>query len=1422
MAKTIRDEQLVLNILVNGDKAKKHILDLEKSITDSKESLKNLKEEQSKFTKGSDDWKRLKTEIDNVKGSIKSQQSELAKARMEQSLMNASVDDLRKRIRLLRDTLSKTNPNTKEWQVYNDELRQSRNRLAELESQSKAMHGTICGLAEAAQKYWGPVLAGWKLIQQFSGQIEKAKQSWLDYDEALVDAMKTTGLSRSEMEELSEALKKFDTRTAQNELLSLAHVGGKLGISGKEDLLEFVSAADKINVALKEDLGGDAEAAIGQIGKLVDIFQLKDNLGLERAMLSVGSAINELGAASTANEGYIVNFTNRLAGIAPNAQISIDKILGLASALDANAQGAETAATAIGQTITAMFKKTETFAAIAKMPFEEFRDLLNNDVNGALIKVLEGMRGNNGLFDIVAAMDEMHLNGQRATTVLGALANNIDMLKSQQELANEAFAEGTSLTNEFNTKNESATAVLEKTKKALEEQWVELGHKLTPALNAATSATTGVVSIVNQAIALGIKYKAVLIAITAAYAAMNLATAAKIAFDKLRHFYSAQNKADLLMEASLLQGCTKATMLQCAAQNLLVGNLKGAAVAFKALGKAMLANPFGLIAAAVGALAAGIGTMIYKSREATKELRELNRKTVDTTTAFVRAQTEIDRNRKSLEELKDAATGAAEGSDERRAAIAKINELYGNYLPKLLTEKITNDELETALKNVNTQLENKIKLQARESAEMDIQQHKADAVKAALDGLGKRYEKLNGGQSMSAAQVGSVASSMSAYYDMPDTEHFIEMRDTIAGIFDETVENEDRQVNNIIALFSDAQQNGRKLRAMVDGLYGTQSSGSNATLGELAGGETNGNGTGTTSGGSTGGDDAAKIAAKAAEANATAMLKGLEQAEEEIDKESEALFQETLKRIEKDAEMKAQLVIDNEKDLTKKALLEEERRYEKERAKAGDNDELLELAEQKHRNRVEKIRLDSFDRSVSDLKSQHELERQEMVNAQTEELLAFKGTEKEKEALKKEHAKALAQFDLEYLTELQGMLQSVVDAGALEGMPVSLDDAELQKVRKQLAEIAAQMNEIKGGSSDSGDSSAGSKGKGKTHSIMEGTGKGELFGVSQDDWETLFSNLQEGKFQAEDLQTVISGIGGAAQEAFNLASQFSDLAKKKEDAALKTYKKNQDSRKNSLEKRLNAGLITESQYNAQVEQMDAEYDAYQEELAIKQAKREKALSITQAIISTALSITQTIAQWGLPWGLIPAAVAAAMGAAQIAVIASQPVTAGAEEGGFINVRREQDGKGFNARLNPSARGFVTQPTVIVGENGAEYVIPHEALENPTIAPVIASMETARRNGKLRSLNFNAIYPAAAMPGRASGGFISGNGGASGTAGTGSVSGDATSQSLTLAKALERLTKKLGEPITASVSMLGKGGIKETEEKYNRLKRRGQL
>ena len=1396
----MKSEDLRLNIIVNGDAGRKEILDTEKAISKLESELKSLKKAEGDHSK----------EISETNKKLTDAKSKYAELQRQISLDGKTMAELKTHVTATRAALSKAVPGTDNWVALNNELLVSSKRLKALENQAKNTKEVV---SEVWHSWSGVAVAAnniSNLISRYSGQIEEAKQSWLQYDEALVDAMKTTGLSRDEIEELSAELKKFDTRTAQNELLSLARVGGKLGLSGKEDLLEFVSAADKINVALKEDLGGDAEAAIGQIGKLVDIFQLKGQMGLERAMLSVGSAINELGAASTANEGYIVNFTNRLAGIAPNASISIDKILGLASTLDANAQAAETAATAIGQTITAMFRKTETFAQIAKMPFEEFRDLLTNDVNGALVKVLEGMKGDQGLFNIVDAMDEMNLNGQRATTVLGALANNVDMLKTQQQLANEAFQEGTSLTNEFNTKNESATAIQDKLKKRITETSVEIGQKLMPAANMVIGGTNTFLGVISKLITLFGKYQAAIITVTGL-------TALYVAKKKIAYLFSAEFRAALLKEVAVLEASSKANSLHTVTLKILAGGYKTAGAAAKAFGKALIANPVGLVIAAVAALAHGIAFLVSKSREATKELRELNKRTVDTTSSFVKAQAEIDKERKSLEELKDAATKAAEGSDERKRVIDKINELYGDYLPQLLTEKTSNEELETALKNVNTQLEQKIKLQARENAEMDIQQHKMDAVKAALGSFNKRYEEMNKGQSMSAAQIGSLTGALSQYYDMPDISHFIEMRDVIAGIFNETADNQDRQVNNIIALFTEAQENGVKLRSMVDGLFGVQSSGKNAPLGTLTGGSTENSGDGTGGTGGTG-SPGSSTGETAAEKSALALQKGLEQVFQEINEESEKLFQETLKRIEQDAEMKTQLVIDNEKDLTQKAIMEEDWRYEKERAKAGDNAELLELAETKHQNNLDKIRLDAFNREVKRLEDEHKLRRTQMENSQAAELLAFKGTEEEKAALKRKHTAELANFDVEYLQNLEAMLQKVADAKTLEGMSVSLDDADYNKIMQQLADIIKRKNAAVGTAQESSQEPSDSPKK-ESHSLTEGTGKGSLFGVSQDEWETFFANLKEGKFGAEDLQTVVAGIGGAAQEAFSLASKFMDLTKKKEDAQLKDYKKNQDNRKKSLEKRLNAGLITESQYNAQVEQMDAEYDAYQEELALKQAKREKTLNLTQAIINTALGVTSTLAQWGVPWGLIPAGIMAAMGAAEIAIIASQPVTSGAEEGGFINMKRQQDGKSFNARLNPDARGFVRQPTVIVGENGSEYVIPHEALENPSLLPIISTMETARRNGKLRSLNFSAVYPATAMPGRDSGGFISRES-AQGSLIIPEQTSSAGDAALT--KAIEKLMKKLDEPITARVSMLGKGGIKETEEKYNKLRRRGQL
>lgn len=325
---------------------------------------------------------------------------------------------------------------------------------------------SLSGMANKFNKYFGMATA---FIASATGVVLGAKkiiESNADLSDSFADVSKTTNLTTEEVKDLYKQLKQVDTRTANRELLGLATIAGKLGVEGKENVLGFVRAADQINVALAEDLGGNAEEAIRQVGKLVDIFKLKDTYGLEQGMLKVGSAVNALGAASTANEGYLVEFTKRVAGIAPSAGISIEKVLGLAATLDQLGQTSEVSSTVFSQVIPMMFKDTATFANIANMSVDDFSKLLNEDANEAMLKFLEGLNGNNeGLAVMTQKLDELGLEGKRSTAVLGVLANNTDLVREQQALANDEFAKGTSLTNEFEKKNTNLAATLDKLRK---------------------------------------------------------------------------------------------------------------------------------------------------------------------------------------------------------------------------------------------------------------------------------------------------------------------------------------------------------------------------------------------------------------------------------------------------------------------------------------------------------------------------------------------------------------------------------------------------------------------------------------------------------------------------------------------------------------------------------------------------------------------------------------------------------------------------------------------------------------------------------------------------------------------------------------------------------------------------------------------
>ena len=269
------------------------------------------------------------------------------------------------------------------------------------------------------------------------------------------------------------------------------------------------------------------------------------------------------------------------------------------------------------------------------------------------------------------------------------------------------------------------------------------------------------------------------------------------------------------------------------------------------------------------------------------------------------------------------------------------------------------------------------------------------------------------------------------------------------------------------------------------------------------------------------------------------------------------------------------------------------------------------------------------------------------------------------------------------------------------------------------------------------------------------------------------------------------------------------------------YKAQNEEKNKILQKRLDAGIISQNDYDEEVNKLEDEQAAREKEMAQKQAEREKTASIVQAVINTALGITQTLAQWGLPWGLIPAGIMAAMGAAEIAMIAAQPTNAGYAEGGLVKTRRQQDGRSFEARLSPDKRGWVQSPTILVGEEGPEYVIPADGVANPSLSPFLNTIEQARRNGTLRSLNMGAVYPASVAYGQAKGGVTISDGSALISSSGLSVASLGTSAG-TLESLLGQIIAKMDNPVPAVVSMLGKGGIVEAQDNYERMRKAGRL
>ena len=282
---------------------------------------------------------------------------------------------------------------------------------------------------------WGAIT---QIIGAYSGLRDVVKGSvdaFAEMDQEMNNVRKYTGQSIEEVERMNDMFKKMDTRTPREQLNQLAGSAGRLGITSTSAVMEFVDAADKIGVALGDDLG---QGAVDKIGKLAMAFGEDETRGLRGAMLATGSAVNELAQNSAAQAGYLVDFAARLSGVGVQAGLTQSQILGLGAAMDENMQKDEMAATAISQIITKMTTDSATFARIAGKNVEDFTRLVKEDMNTALMEFFESMNKKGGFTELAPLFEQMGLDGTRAIGVLSTLASKIDDVRKHQQLASTA------------------------------------------------------------------------------------------------------------------------------------------------------------------------------------------------------------------------------------------------------------------------------------------------------------------------------------------------------------------------------------------------------------------------------------------------------------------------------------------------------------------------------------------------------------------------------------------------------------------------------------------------------------------------------------------------------------------------------------------------------------------------------------------------------------------------------------------------------------------------------------------------------------------------------------------------------------------------------------------------------------------------
>ena len=719
-----------VNLTMNGEQPKKVLEDLRQRAFNLENAIAKAASAGNKT-----ELTKLRKELKTTQRQIREMESATMQVeRVLKQLDKATPKELQRTLKTLEKQLNNLERGSQEWKRQTEYIKRVREELDKVNRElrngetfwerfNRKMNDWQTTLAAGAAAVTGVVMAG-----------RSAVNAYAEMDAEMANVRKYTGMTAEQVALLNKEFLKIDTRTSREDLNRLAQEAGRLGKTSQEDVLGFVKAANQINVAL-DDLGDGATLTLS---KLTNIFGDEKRLGTERSLLAVGSVINELSQNCTASAPYLAQFSQRLAGVGAQAGMTIPQLMAFAAVLDSQGQAVEMSATALSKLIMDLFKETDKIAQATGLDLEKFKATLENSTNEGLLMLLDRLKQLGGMDVLAPVFKDMGEEGARASAVISALAGNVDTVRWQQENANKAFQEATSVTKEFNVQNTTVQAELDKARKRITELAVELGEKLAPVMKHVMSSTSLILKLLSGLITFVGKYKGELVVLTASIVAYTIAVNAAAIKTKALAMWQGIVKVATV-------AWTAVTYLSASAMALFTGNVTRATIAFKAFSTTLKLSPIGLILGAVTALVGGLILLSKKTDATTESLKMLNKIRDD-------AQQKMADEKTQIELLISAAKNEKLSLDERKKAIDKLNSIIPNYNAQLddTTGKYIDNK--KALDDYLTSLAKKYEIEGakdqlaeigRETARLKTE--RTEAQKALNDAKKRTSNSYNGG-----------------------------------------------------------------------------------------------------------------------------------------------------------------------------------------------------------------------------------------------------------------------------------------------------------------------------------------------------------------------------------------------------------------------------------------------------------------------------------------------------------------------------------------------------------------------------------------------------------------------------------------------------------------------------------------------------